>query len=194
MSNHSSPPTSQSCPVENGIETYLDDLIRRARMLTRHVIDAEELVQDTVERALRYRDNYRHDSHVRAWLMRIMHNLFISQRRRCMVERRVRSETGVDPNSWVSKTVQLPEVGLSRPLERAMGELPKRLSDVVRLVDLCEYSYQEAAAEQEIPIGTVMSRLHRGRNRLKNRLMQSSVDDGASRQGGTSERSFSPAA
>ena len=156
--------------VEEGIQLYLPDLVRRARCLTRNRAQAEELVQDTVERALRYRKNYRNDTHARAWLMRVMHNLFISQQRRRNVERRVVDRVAVDPNSWTLRPASTPHSGMSRPVLRAMAALPEQLAEVVRLVDLYDYSYQEAASFQGVPIGTVMSRLHRGRGRLARHL------------------------
>ncbi len=152
--------------VEEGLNLYTKDLIKRARHLTGCPTEAQELVQETALRALRFKHKYHPETHARAWLMRIMHNLFISQKRRQSVERKVRERLQVDPNSWVSRRSVQPMTSLVRPLVQAMNGLPERLSEVVTLVDICEFSYQEAASTQGVPLGTVMSRLHRARARL----------------------------
>ena len=158
--------------VEEGIERYMSDLQRRARGLTRNAEEACDLVQDTVERALRFKHTYRKETHARAWLMRVMVNLFISKRRRRQTERRVLECARLDPNGWTARVSHAPEVGLQRPLRRAIDEMPSQLAEIVQLVDLFDYSYQEAASFQQVPIGTVMSRLHRGRSRLADKLLR----------------------
>lgn len=162
---------AQTCvSVEEGIERYLGDLNRRARGLSRNVEEARDLVQDTVERALRFKHTYRPETHARAWLMRVMFNLFITKRRRRQTERRVLEGARVDPNGWTARVTRAPELGLGRPVRRAIAEMPDKLAEIVQLVDLFDYSYQEAASFQHVPIGTVMSRLHRGRSRLAAKL------------------------
>lgn len=156
------------------LPALLPDLRKRAIGLTRDGARADDLVQDTIERALRFRDSFREGSHLRAWLMRIMQNIFISGRRRAAIERRVLEGARVDPNVWTKQEPTRLVPGLSRPMERALSDLPLRLREVIDLVDLEEYSYRDAAVVQEVPIGTVMSRLHRGRSRLK--LMLSGED------------------
>lgn len=155
---------------ELGLAGLLPDLRRRARGLLRNAERAEDLVQDTVERALRFRDSFRSGSYLRAWVMRILHNVFISQRRRVTTERRILEGAGVDPNGWARHEPALLLPGLSPRVTEAMLSLPERLREVVRLVDLEEHSYREAAEEQNVPVGTVMSRLHRGRARLAEAL------------------------
>ena len=156
--------------VEEGISFYLPELGRRARSLTRDALSAEDLLQDTVERALRFKDSFREGGHLRAWLYRIMKNVFISQRRRASTERRILEGAKVDPNGWATLKPALLTPGLSPPVARALQLLPDRLRAAVTLVDLQEGSYRDAAELQQVPVGTIMSRLHRGRTRLKNAL------------------------
>ncbi len=162
---------------ELGLAGLLPDLRRRARGLLRNAERAEDLVQDTVERALRFRDSFRSGSYLRAWVMRILHNVFISQRRRVTTERRILEGAGVDPNGWARHEPALLLPGLSPRVQQAMLSLPERLREVVRLVDLEEHSYREAAEQQNVPVGTVMSRLHRGRARLAETLREAAIDD-----------------
>jgi len=161
--------------VEEGIQRYFPDLLRRARGLAVDRCEAEELVQETVVRALRFKHKYQSDTQARAWLMRVMFNLFVSQKRRRAVERRALESARVDPNGWANLRVEQPKMGMSRTVERAMGELPDKLAQVVELVDLFDFSYQEAASAQRIPMGTVMSRLHRARSRLSIKLQPSAL-------------------
>ena len=156
--------------VEEGIERYLNDLNRRARVLTRDCEQARDLVQDTVERALRFKHTYERETHARAWLMRVMFNLFVSKRRRRLTESRVLERARFDPNGWTARTAPAPELGLGRSLSCAIEEMPEKMAEIVRLVNLFDYSYQEAASVQQVPIGTVMSRLHRGRSRLGEKI------------------------
>jgi RNA polymerase sigma-70 factor (ECF subfamily) len=158
--------------VEEGLSTYLPDLARRARQLTGDVSRADDLVQDTVERALRFRESYRAGGYLRAWLFRIMQNVFISQRRRVSTERRVLEGAGVDPNGWATLRPARQVPGLSPPVVRALQQMPDHLRSAVQLVDLGDNSYKDAAAQQEVPVGTIMSRLHRGRARLAAALVE----------------------
>lgn len=164
----SDPTCAQDVPlsVEDGLAVHLADLRRRARQLTGDSVRADDLVQDTVERALRFRHTFREGGHLRAWLMRIMQNVFISSRRRIATERRIVEGARVDPNGWATlQPIQL-SPGLSPPVARALQSMPEHLRSVVELVDLGEHSYKDAAQAEEVPVGTIMSRLHRGRARL----------------------------
>jgi RNA polymerase sigma-70 factor, ECF subfamily len=156
--------------VEMHLSNHLPELRRRARVLTRDPHRADDLVQDTLERALRFKHTFREGGHLRAWLMRIMHNVFISQRRRSTTERRVLEGAGLDPNGWATLVPALLTPGLSPPVSRALDEIPDQLRKVVELVDLQDHSYKDAAEVTSVPLGTVMSRLHRGRARLAEAL------------------------
>lgn len=163
---------SRHLSVEGGVALLLPDLTSRARQLTRNEAVADDLVQDTVERALRFKGSFHEGGHLRAWLFRIMQNLFISRMRRAKTERRIMESAGLDPNGWATLAPVRMQPGLSPSVEKALGGLPSPLREVVTLVDLGEASYRDAARDQEVPIGTIMSRLHRGRARLKSCLSQ----------------------
>lgn len=152
--------------VRAAIVTYLPQLRRRALALARNNERAEDLVQDAVERALRFADTFQSGTQIRAWLMRILQNVFVSQCRRTTIERRIVEGARKDPNLWTHSHPSLMTPGLSPPVDRALRALPPRLREVVHLVDLQAHSYKDAAANQKVPVGTVMSRLHRGRARL----------------------------
>lgn len=152
--------------VEEGMGALLPEMRRRARQLTGDSSRADDLVQDTVERALRFKHTFRSGGHLRAWLFRIMQNVFISSRRRLSTERRIMEGARVDPNGWATLRPTTMSPGLSPPVERALESMPEHLRTVVTLVDLGEHSYKDAAQAEDVPVGTIMSRLHRGRARL----------------------------
>lgn len=146
------------------------ELRRRALQLTRDGHRADDLVQDALERALKFRSTFRGGSNLRAWAMRILSNVFVSERRRAGIERRVLDGARHDPNNWAGREATQLTPGLSPPVRRELACLPQRLGKVVELVDLQEHSYREAAQVLNVPVGTIMSRLHRGRGRLARQL------------------------
>ena len=148
----------------------LPDLRRKALQLARSPSAADDLVQDTLERALRYECQFRPGSNLRAWACRIMVNRFISQSRRRSTERRVLETAAFDPNGWAFRESPRQLHRLSPPVDRAVQALPPRLRMAVTVVDLDGGSYRDAAEALNVPVGTIMSRLHRGRARLKERL------------------------
>jgi RNA polymerase sigma-70 factor, ECF subfamily len=151
----------------------LPDLRRRARHLAGHSAGAEDLVQDTLERALRFRCSFVPGSNLRAWMMRILSNTFISTRRRRTIECRVLEHAAHDPNGWSSGEPSVQRPALTRSLERELDRLPPRIGVTLRLVDLGDASYRDAAEILDVPVGTIMSRLHRGRARLAEALRNS---------------------
>lgn len=138
-------------------------LWRCALALTRDPQRAEDLVQDTFERALRFEHTYEPGSNLQGWLTRVMHNVFVSGCRRRGVEIRVLRQMALAGRDAAERPQQ---PWLSPKVERALNDLPEKIGSVVRLVDLQDMSYGDAASELEVPVGTVMSRLHRGRKRL----------------------------
>ena len=171
-------PASTSRSADEAFEEYVlpetDVLYRVARSITRNPTDAEDLVQDTLLRA--YRAIERFDGrHPRAWLLTIMRNAQVNR------VRRRRPELLRDPDeamrtladeSAEGETAESIVVGstFDAVVEEAFGDLPDRFRRVVELVDLDGLSYQETAEVLDIPIGTVMSRLHRARGRIRDRL------------------------
>lgn len=151
----------------------VDVLLRVALSLTRNAADAEDLVQDTMLRA--YRSIGRFDGrHPRAWLLTILRNAQINRVRRRRPELLRDPDAGQrqlesnDPSDSAEQVV----VGeaFDATVQDAFESLPDRFRRVVELVDLGDLSYQEASEVLGVPIGTVMSRLHRARRRIRTRL------------------------
>jgi RNA polymerase sigma-70 factor (ECF subfamily) len=157
------------------------DLYRTARRLTRSHPDAEDLVQVTMLKAYAAFGSFRQDSNLRAWLTRIMYNTWIgnyraAQRRPAEVLFAELAESPAGVSS--AQFTQLPcsaetEALLAIPDQRiawALGQLPSATCEVLCYADLGGYRYREIADIMQIPFGTVMSRLHRGRRRLRGLL------------------------
>jgi RNA polymerase sigma-70 factor (ECF subfamily) len=145
------------------IAPHIPRLRRYARALAGDQHAADDLVQDTVERAINKRHLWRPGSDLRAWLFAIMHNVFINQLR----ARQAHPEAAIDENELpVVPSVQGARLEI-RDLESALALLPTEQREIVLLVGLEQLSYAEVAKALDIPIGTVMSRLFRGRERLR---------------------------
>ena len=162
---------------------HLSTLLAVSSRLTRSSVEAEDLVQDTLLKALRSRDHFMPGSNMRAWLLRILTNTFINRYRRGGLERSVLDGPDADPlaDGWVGaatmEAMRDPESGalrsiLEKEIVAALDELPEEFRLAVVLSDVEELSYREIADIMGCPIGTVMSRLHRGRRLLKKRLYE----------------------
>jgi RNA polymerase sigma-70 factor (ECF subfamily) len=138
-------------------------LRRYARAMLGDRAAADDLVQDTLERAWSRLFQWRNGSDLRAWLFGIMHNLRVDQLRRPRLPTRSIDE---DDFEVPTRPTQADELEL-RDIESALGQLPDEQREVLLLVALEEMGYAEIAAALGIPIGTVMSRLSRGRERLR---------------------------
>lgn len=139
-------------------------LRRYARALTGDRSAADDLVQDTLERALSRFHLWRHGSDLRAWLFTIMHNIFVNQAR--SRARHQHEALEADPNAEGLRGRD-PEWLELRDLAGALAHVPDEQRAVLLLVGLEQFTYDEAARILDIPIGTVMSRLSRGRERLR---------------------------
>ena len=159
-----------------------DQVYRVARRLVGSREEAEDLVQQTYERAFRSWRQFTPGTNLRAWLLRILTNLNIDRGRR---QQRTPQTTPIDTEAgdyflYNKLEAQLPEENPDeeRVLDRlsqdsivdALADVPHDFRDVLVLVDIGEFSYADAAQILDIPIGTVMSRLHRGRRILKKNL------------------------
>jgi RNA polymerase sigma-70 factor (ECF subfamily) len=159
-----------------------DQVYRVARRLAGSREEAEDLVQQTYERAFRSWKQYTPGTNLRAWLLRILTNLNIDRGRR---QQRAPQTTSLDNEAgdyylYNKLESQVPDENPDeeRVLEKlsqdsivdALAEVPHDFRDVIVLVDIGEFSYADAAQILDIPIGTVMSRLHRGRRILKKNL------------------------
>lgn len=152
------------------VERNTPALRRYARALLRDVDAADDLVQDTLERALSRLHLFRVGSDLRAWLFTILHNLHVNAARR---DRRFVANTSADGEPRDPGGVAAEQQGalVVRDLARALEMLADDQRQVVLLIGLEEMSYREAAEVIGVPVGTVMSRLARGRERLR-RLME----------------------
>ncbi len=154
-------------------------MYRVAMSLTRNRADAEDLVQDTMLRA--YRAIERFDGrYPRAWLLTILRNAQLNR------VRRRRPELLRDPDTTMERLADSSESAtdveatvvegtFDTRVEASYRRLPEKFRAVVELVDLGSLTYQEAADVLEIPVGTVMSRLHRARNRIKKDLEKAGI-------------------
>jgi RNA polymerase sigma-70 factor, ECF subfamily len=150
------------------VESHVPRLRRYARALTGDPARADDLVQDTLERGWSKFHLWRRGSDLRAWLFTIMHNVFVNQLRQGAF-----NHAGVplddDAHQVPVRATQEDALEL-RDLQAALGRLPAEYREVVLLVGLENMRYEEAARALGVPIGTVMSRLSRGREQLR-RLM-----------------------
>lgn len=152
---------------------HLDELYGTAVRLTGSRSDAEDVVQEAVMRAWAFWDRFQSGTNARAWMHRILMNTFISGYRRKKRERDLLAEVRVQERRrpwWQHESRRARQEGLSDEVEEALASLPEEFRAVVLLVDYDELSYKEVARVLGCPIGTVMSRLHRGRRSLKRRL------------------------
>lgn len=168
---------------------HLGSLLAVATRMTRNPAEAEDLVQDTLVKAMRAREQFEPGTNMRAWLLRILTNTFINRYRRGGLEKALLEGPDADPlaDGWVSastmEAMRDPESQALRPvleqeIRTALDELPEEFRLTVMLADVEELSYREIADIMGCPIGTVMSRLHRGRRLLKSRLYEHALDLG----------------
>jgi RNA polymerase sigma-70 factor (ECF subfamily) len=164
-----------------------DQVYRVARHLANSREEADDLVQETYARAFRSWRSFTPGTNLRAWLLRILTNLNIDRGRRTQ---RAPQTQALEANDYYlyDKLAESPGVtDEERVVERlsqddivsALAEVPHDFRDVIVLVDIGDFSYQDAAQILDIPIGTVMSRLHRGRRILKRELAENLVEEEA---------------
>ncbi len=164
----------------------LRDVARFALSLTRNEADADDLVQETFLRAYRSWDRYQPGTECRGWLFTICRNLFLNSRVR--VQREIALEP---PELEAREAAMVHDTVRNGPLEdtwlradlapavqRALAELPEVLRSAVVLVDMQGLQYDEAARVMEVPVGTVRSRLFRGRRLLQQALLAYAQDAG----------------
>lgn len=163
-------PAPRQGELRGEIARLLPDLRARARGLTRDASLAEDVVQDAIERALRFEAQYAPGTHLRAWMHSILFSVFITRCRRRRRERDALAWLATDPNAWTTGAPPRVFAALSPSAARAVAALPAPFREVVELVDLAELSYRDAADALGVPLGTVMSRLHRARQRLAETL------------------------
>lgn len=156
--------------VARNIEKYIPALQRYAVSMTRNSVAADDLVQECVVRALTKARLYRPGTNLRAWLFTILHNLHISEVRRARQWR-----VPLDPDAALAQlSVPPTQTGtvMLRTVHQAIMALPDQQRQILYSIAFDEKSYDEAAAEMGIPLGTVKSRYSRARRALQLRLGQ----------------------
>ncbi len=142
----------------------------RALKLCLNPVEAQDLLQETVLRALRFEDSYKSGTNLRAWTNQILFSVFVTRCRKLRRERRALDALSTDPCAWMQRDAEPMMQSLTPSVQVALDELPPQFASVIMLVDLEERSYKDAAAKLGVPVGTVMSRLFRGRRLLAARL------------------------
>jgi len=197
------PPIPSMVMVEDVVETederaarferdalpYLDQLYGAALRMTRNPADAEDLVQETFVKAFSAFNSYTDGTNLKAWLFRILTNAFINTYRK---KQRQPLQTHTDDlDDWQMQHTQAYATGQLRSAEaealdrlpndlinNALAELSEDRRVAVYLADVEGFSYQEIADIMDTPIGTVMSRLHRGRKQLRGLLEEYAIAEG----------------
>lgn len=146
------------------VSAVIPRLRRYARALTGDTPMADDLVQDTLERALAKQHLWRQGSDLRAWMFTIMHNVFVNQVRARASDTTVSFDSDSHDVAGRANTVDLLEV---RDIDDAIRRLPGEQREVLLLVALEQLSYVETAQALDVPLGTVMSRLFRARERVR---------------------------
>lgn len=186
----SSPAAPEVHRFEDEALQYADALYGTALRMTRNPSDAEDLVQETYLRAYRAWERFEPGTNLRAWLFKIMTNLFISSyRQRRREPTTVSTDDTPEFDLYHNLLAHDPEAGRSaesivleglvdEQVKTALADLAENFRIPVLLADVQGFSYREIADMLSIPIGTVMSRLHRGRKALQRALWDKAVEDG----------------
>jgi RNA polymerase sigma-70 factor (ECF subfamily) len=162
---------------------HADALYGTAMRLTRDPDQAQDLVQETLLKGFKHFDGLRPDSNLKAWLTRVLTNTFINEYRRRKVRHRSQELYEADwmndrvGSNWAHDAAKRPgqrvlDRFMREKLNSAVAELPDVYRQVLILADVEELAYKEIAESLEIPIGTVMSRLHRARRQLRDKLSE----------------------
>jgi RNA polymerase sigma-70 factor, ECF subfamily len=170
---------------------HIDALYGTALRLTKSESDAEDLIQETMLKAFRYFDKYENGTNCKAWLFKIMHNTFINRyrkkqkRREYLVDedyRPLQERAEAPEHTPFHETFETEEQLYFKmfgdEVKKALTEVPVDFRMVVLLADLQDFAYKEIAEIMDCPIGTVMSRLYRGR-----RMLQAQLRDYAQAEG-----------
>jgi RNA polymerase sigma-70 factor (ECF subfamily) len=161
--------------LEAGLVELIPELRGRACRLCGDATTADDVVQDTIERALKFATQYERGTNLRAWVYQILFSVFVTRYRRSRREKNALRVLSSDPCAWtIPEHFTSPDVAasLTSKTQGTLDSLPETFRTVLKLVDLDELTYREAANELGVPVGTVMSRLHRGRKLLATQLLE----------------------
>ena len=167
---------------------FVDSLYNTAYRMARNPQDAEDLVQETYLKAYKYYDKFQEGTNFKAWLFKILKNTFINRYRKLQAqpiqnafsdiedafESQVSQEVGRIPSPEEEVLADV----LDEHVQQALDELPEDYRMVILLADIEGFAYKEIAAILEIPVGTVMSRLYRGRRLLEAAMLRYARDHG----------------
>jgi RNA polymerase sigma-70 factor (ECF subfamily) len=163
-------PARELQELEAHLVALMPDMRARAMRLCGNPSTADDVVQDAIERALRFASQYQRGSNLRAWAFQILFSVFVTHWRRRGRERKAVEHLSGDPFAWTfPNPFAPPDAGdgaLTPSTRRKLDSLPHGFRAVILLVDVEQRSYRDAARELGVPVGTVMSRLHRGRKLL----------------------------
>jgi RNA polymerase sigma-70 factor, ECF subfamily len=173
---------------------FVDALYNTAYRMTRNAEDAEDLVQETYLKAYRYYDKFEEGTNFKAWLFKIMKNTFINNYRKkqqapalsdfAEIEESFENQVSEDATRQTKNPEEeLLENVLDEDVQRSLDKLPPDYRMVVILADLEGFSYKEIADILEVPVGTVMSRLYRGRRLLERAMLEFAREHGYLRAG-----------
>ena len=174
---------TRSKEFEEQVIEHLDMLHAVALRLTRNVADAEDLTQNTIVKALRFHDRFKQGTYIKAWLLTILRNTFINEYRRKARRPATVELSGTEAAEDTAPAQETPiaaDMGrradlmelLDDQVKQAIEELPDDFRGAVIMADLEDMSYKEIADVMQCPLGTVMSRLYRGRKLLRERLQE----------------------
>jgi RNA polymerase sigma-70 factor (ECF subfamily) len=188
-------PPSKS-DFEREVMPHLPALYGVALRMTKNEGDAEDLVQEAVLRAYRFFDSFEAGTNCKAWLFRILTNLFCNRYREREREQEILDQAESSEANLgqflggAPRDAESALLGrmLSRDVERALAEVPTEFRLAVILADLEDFSYKEIAEIMECPAGTVMSRLYRGRKILQRLLYDYAVEQGILKDTGKGEK------
>ncbi len=196
---HPEPTAITAWDFESATMPYLDALYNTAVRMTRNPHDAEDLVQETFFKAYRHYDKFEEGTNLKAWLFRIMKNTFINNYRKTQ-SRPIESDFGEIEESLESRmtspwgeAIRDPEAEflekvVDEGVVTALNNLPEDYRMTVILADLEHFSYKEIAEILDIPLGTVMSRLYRGRKLLEAAMLEYARRRGYLREDGPSKQ------
>jgi RNA polymerase sigma-70 factor (ECF subfamily) len=168
---------------ESGELPYRDQLFKSALRMTRSMEDAEDLIQETYLKAYKYYDRFSEGTNFKAWLFKIMKNTFINSYRKKKLQppkvdfdevQEGLEETLMDAahDALVDPEAGFLSTEMDHEVRSTLVNLPHDYKMVVLLADLEGFSYKEIADILEVPVGTVMSRLYRGRRMLERTLLK----------------------